>query len=452
MSAHQTFPDQPGVARATVSVTDRRAMDASFEELERVRPGARRAYFIGAMVWCFFSLWPTTYVEWAGVPLLVAFVVQFVRTPRFFMPVLLQPLMIAAVLFWAWQAVSLLWTPDLKLGLKQVGCARWLWTIPALWPVMNRRRWLIGALACGFLAGNLSQALHALGARFDLPLLTWPRLPDRNSGWWDPVIGGTLLTAALGLHLAGATLGRGRWCAAGLVGCAVTLVGIAVTGTRGAWIAALALLAFGLAAGVWGARSRARALGVCALGVLVMGAAVWTGARDPISRRFEAGWNEVAAYFDNGTVTTDTGGRLAMARRALDAFRENPLGGVGAGGFRSWMLTPVSAANPTPAGHAHAHNALLHAAATSGLPGAVLALAVYFISLTNARRARHEGSFNAYDLGPLWAIAGIGLVSVFDTVQVNAQTSALMTTLIALSPHALPRARGWNARPSGAGA
>src|SRR5690606_40313370 len=67
-----------------------------------------------------------------------------------------------------------------------------------------------------------------------LPILpTWNRLPGRNSGWWDPVIAGSLLTAALGLHLPAALWGKKVWRALGIAGCAITLPGILATGTRG---------------------------------------------------------------------------------------------------------------------------------------------------------------------------------------------------------------------------
>ncbi len=462
MQGTQTPPDHTGPGRSGAggrggfpaaaarwlggATVDRPAIDRSFDDLEVHQPASRRAYLLCAMVWCFFSLWPTTYVEWAGIPLIIGFVVQLIRTPRFFRPLLVQPLFILAAAYWAWQGASLLWTPDLKLGLKQVGCARWMWAIPALWPVMNRRRWLIAALVSGYLAGNLSQLLHTVGVRLDLHALTWPRQPDRNSGWWDPVVGGTLLMGALGLHLPAAAFGAGRWRWIGAAGVAITITAIFVTGTRGAWLAAAALVAIAAVAAVLKSPSRPRDLSIGAVAVTLMVAGVWITAGESISRRFTTARDEVAAYFDRGQITTDTGTRLALARWAIDAVVAHPLGGLGCGGFRAWARerwanTPFQP--PEGTGHAHAHNALLHAAATSGAPGALLAVAVVLVALRNARRARHENSFNPYDSGPFWALLGLALVSAFDSIQVNSQTSALFTTLLALSPSVLPRARGW---------
>lgn len=443
MDADQTAPDRSVARRVRAFVARQReaaSIQRSFDDFGRTFPWSSRAYFMTAIVWCFFSQWPTTWVEFAGAPLAVALVVQALRTPRLFAPMLGEPLLLAVCAFWAWQAVTLLWTPDLGLGLKQVGCARWVWVIVALWPVMNRRRWLIAALAAGMLAGNLSQVLHAAGTRFGVAAITWPRLPDRNSGWWDPVVGGSLLCAALGLHLPAAAFGAGRWRLVGLGGAAVSLAAIAATGTRGAWIAGAALAAIAAATGIALSRTPLRAAAVCAVLAAAMGAAAWAGAGDSISRRLRTGRDEVRAYFERGEAASDTGARLAMAAVAARAIRDHPLGGVGAGGFRSLLADGAAPAAGAPLGHGHAHNALLHAGAVSGVPGVALALAAYMIALRNARRARHGGSFNPYDQGPFWALAGLGLVSAFDTIQVNAQTAAMLTTLMALSPGVLPRA------------
>ncbi len=415
---------------------DRDRLDRSFAEQEH--PRLTRLYALTAVVWCFFMLWPTTYVEFAGIPLAVAFIAHTARAPRFFLGAVLQPVFALFALYWAWGALSLLWSDDLKTGTAQIGCARWLWLIPALWPAMNRRRWLIGAMICGALAGNLSQVLHAAGVWLDIEALTWPRRAGRNSGWWDPVVGGTLLVAVLGLHLPGAAFcaGRRRWM--GIVGVAVTLVAIAATGTRGAWIAGAALVGAGAVAGVWSSRSRWRALALCTVVLGAFAGAAWLAAGDSIARRFNAGREEVAAYFREGNDASDTGARLRMARRAFEAVREHPLRGVGAGGFRAWFAqdAPDSALR----GHAHAHNALLHGAATTGIPGALMLGGAVAFALFFARRAAHPGSANPYDAGPFWALAGLVLVSPFDSVQVNAQTAAMLTTLMALSPPALPRA------------
>jgi len=409
-----------------------------------------RTYLILAMVWCFFSCWPTTYVELAGIPLGIAFIAHAIRTPRFFFGAILQPVLVLLALYWAWGAISLAWSADPKVGLSQVGCVRWLWLFPALWPAMNRRRWLIGALVCGFLAGNLSQALHALGVRLDIHALTWPRQPDRNSGWWDPVVGGTLLTAAAGLHVPGAAFGPGRWRLLGAAGVAITLIAIFATGTRGAWIAAGTLVLVGAMAGTWAARARVRATAITLIGLVLVGVAVWIAGGDSIERRFVSGRDEVAAYFRDGTASTDTGARLMMAQRAVEAVREHPLRGVGVGGFRHWLAGEGT--TPTESGHAHAHNALLHAAATTGIPGAFLALAAIVLAIYYGRRIARARPDCPYDAGPWWALLGLVLVSPFDSVQVNAQTAAMMTTLLALCPPLLPRPRPWPGRRQGAAA
>ncbi|MCC6960008.1 MAG: hypothetical protein IT301_09180, partial [Dehalococcoidia bacterium] len=133
------------------------AIKSQFESQESRSGPLTRAYLVTAMVWCFFVCWPTTYVELGGIPLAAAFIAHAFRTPRFFLGSIAQPVFVFFTLYWAWTGASLAWSADVRLGLTQVGCARWLWVFPALWPALGRRRWLVFALVLGFLAGNLSQ-------------------------------------------------------------------------------------------------------------------------------------------------------------------------------------------------------------------------------------------------------------------------------------------------------
>ena len=51
----------------------------------------------------------------------------------------------------------------------------------------------------GLFCGVASQGVHILGRRLHVDALTWHRLPGRDSGWWDPVIAGSLLVRWWGL-------------------------------------------------------------------------------------------------------------------------------------------------------------------------------------------------------------------------------------------------------------
>src|SRR5262245_58479847 len=157
------------------------------------QPFGHRLHIIFGLLWCFAVGWPTSLVELAGLPLGVFFLIRTPNIWRTCGAFAFQPLTIAFAALVLWQTLSLQWTPDLKQALKELSANRWIWVTSMLWPVMGRRMWFIGRIAAGFLCGTLSQLLHEIGRQAGMEWLTWPRFPDRNSGWWDPVVGGSLL-------------------------------------------------------------------------------------------------------------------------------------------------------------------------------------------------------------------------------------------------------------------
>jgi O-antigen ligase len=411
-----------------------------------------------AAAWCFFVSWPTSIVEIASIPLVVFFLLRTPKIWRTWGSFAVQPLTLAIAAWVLWQALSLAWSPDRSQGLKELAANRWVWVIWVLWPVMRRRPLLIAALAAGFICGNLSQLGHAAGRAWGVEWLTWPRLENRVSGWWDPVVGGSLLVGALGLHLPAAVLGRGRERLIGVGGAAITLAAILATGTRGAWIAAAGLL--GLALLMWLAAlatrksritdrrsgSGLRRAGVLA-GVLV---AVATGAwlvRGPVISRASEARDELRAAW-RGDFGSYTGSRLLMWRAAAELVRERPMTGVGAGGYRAaaraWAERAGDQQGPIPADaiHSHAHSAPLHIAATTGLIGLGLAMMVIILALHGACTGLPPGGLRGYAAGPWTAITGLMLVGLFDPVHLNAQTGALLATLMALCLVSRPAALG----------
>jgi O-antigen ligase len=80
-----------------------------------------------------------------------------------------------------------------------------------------------------------------------------------------------------------------------------------------------------------------------------------------------------------------------------------------------------------------AHSTPLHLAATTGLIGVALAACVVIVGLRGAARPLTTASdWGSYDAAPFFALLGMCLVSVFETLHVNAQTTAVMSFLIAL--------------------
>lgn len=414
---------------------------------ESAPPGTHAALNVrvcawAAMLWCVLVAFPTTAVEWAGVPLALASLAGARRIWSIAWRTLVAPEFVLPALFAAWQFVTLAWSADAKLGAAQAGACRWLWSIVLLAPVMAHRRALITALALGFLAGNASQLSHAIGTHLDVAAIAWNRQPGRNSGWWDPVVGGSLLVAALGLHLPAAIAGRGREFVVAMIAGTITLVAILATGTRGAILASAALVVVVVILALVRCPHRSRIVARLAIGLVLVGGSVgvaWPKVGPGLVERIEVGVREVRDALGGhdavAGMTSDTGARIAMAKWSWEAFAARPIAGVGAGSLRSifrdhWlrMGVPPSAL----AGHAHSHNTYLHILATTGLIGAGLALAAIGVGLRNA--FRRAAAFGSYDAAPFGALVGLLLVGAFDTIHVNSQTAALLTLLLSLSP------------------
>ncbi|GMV25515.1 MAG: hypothetical protein AMXMBFR58_15460 [Phycisphaerae bacterium] len=415
----------------------------------------RRPTYWAACLWCFCVTWPVSIVELAGIPLMLCTALRIHRNWRYIPSILLQPLLLTVALFGIIQFTSGLWTIDRAQWLEQSGSIRWLWSLFMLWPLIEHRRSLILWLAAGALVGNATQLSQFLHTALGWPTPTWPRAPDRTSGWWPPVVCGTLLTAILGLHLPALVLPcRPREKILATIAAPITLAGILASGTRGAWLASAALLLVSIPLLlVIRARSSARPspasprtrLFVVTGAILALLAAslIWWKLGDSLLRRADLARQEITAAIHTSNYTTDTGARIGMALWAIDLFRDHPFAGVGAGSFRPATQTLLQSRGIDPstqAVHQHAHNALLHIAATTGLLGLLPALAVILIALRNAAHLARDRvpSHGPYEWGPFVALLGLLFVSAFDAVHINAQTSALLAVLLSLSPTFIP--------------
>jgi hypothetical protein len=132
----------------------------------------------------------TAVAEFAIIPLAAYSLIRVLNVWRCWIYAALSPVGILMLGLGAWAWLSLLWTRDLTQGLDEVYNTRWVLLPGMLWPVLDQRRKLIGAIVVGMLLANLSQVWHAIGVHFDIDFMRFPRMPDRNSGWWEPVVGG----------------------------------------------------------------------------------------------------------------------------------------------------------------------------------------------------------------------------------------------------------------------
>jgi O-antigen ligase len=351
---------------------------------------------------------PITPMELAGIPLMVFTLVALFSRWRSLADLARQPFAIALIAWIVWAVIALAWSPDRAHGLDELANARWLWTLPVLM--------------------HASQAAQLVLQAMDNPWIAEHRLPDRVSGWSRPAVAGSLLCSILGLHLPRAMFAA-DWTRRVLA--VLALVGLIATGTRGAWIVAAVMLAAAIlvliALGIRHKHHRARAIVVALAGVVVITSA-GVALRDNIESRVSEAQREITAALEDGNKHTSTGGRIAMIEWALEAVRAEPITGVGTGGYRAWVNEQQAERGIDPDSQRvldHAHNAYLHIAATQGLVGLVLYAAVVALALRNAWPRTPEAA------GLFTAIVGLALVSMFDTIPVNAQTSALAMTLAA---------------------
>jgi len=443
MSAHQPTSRAPAGPRAWWLAPA--WIDEPFDRQRRIDPFGHKVHTATAVLACLCLGATTSAVELGTIPLLCAFAVRVHRHWRTLPRLLLQPLILVLLAWMLLGLASRLWTlGGADAWVAEIGVVRFGIVLLAMWPVADRRALLLGAIGAGFALGQVSQVSQALGVAMDLPVPTWNRLPGRNSGWWDPVVGGSLLTAVLGLHLPAALWGRGPWRALGLVGSGVTLLGILATGTRGAWLGAGGLVALSLLAAVVRIRPRGRmvrsALALVAA-LAVGGVLCWLTIGGQLAARWRAGRDEIAGALERQEFQTDTGARLLMAWWAVEALGERPLTGTGLGGYEAWSRAQVLERGLDPAArhyHAHAHNALLQVGATLGVPGLLLALAFVVLALAGSARRQPGDGPPGYADGPCFALLGLLLVSGFDSVQVNSQTAALLAVLLVFAVRARP--------------
>ncbi len=392
-----------------------------------------------------------TAAEIGFAPLAVYSLIRLGNTWRSLVSLFQQPASVCCLGYLAWAGASLLWSPDVPHGLDELAMVRALSVGMMLWPILEHRRWLIAALAVGFAVGNLLQVAHAIDARLGLGWSPWDRWEGRNSVWWDPVVGGTLLTAVLGLHLPAAVMGRGRVRLVALAGAALAAFGVLATGSRGAWIAAAGLVLLVLIVAAVRALGRGRAglrsLAVPLVVALVVAALGWLLAGDLVSTRVQRARADLSRAVEGGDYDSDTGARLLMAGWAIAAVREHPVSGVGLGGYRAWVIDEIEDLDGDPGQrpvHDHAHNAYLHIAATTGLVGLALALGALAFATVGAFTRGGLGAWRAvelgsYDVGPAFALIGLAMAAMFDAAHLSVQSAVLLVVLLTLCPSIRPR-------------
>jgi hypothetical protein len=433
-------------------------IDDLFFRQRRVDTIGHNVHVVCAMVACLCAAAPTFLVEWAALPVLVCTLIRMTAHHKIMRPLWIDPVCLCLLAFVVFSALSILWsgvpmrtrasgtTGGAGGWLGDVQALRFALLVPLLWPVLDRRAWLIGAVLVGVALGECAQLVHLVGATRHIEAFDFHRMPGRLSGWWDPVVGGSILCAGLGMVLAFALFARTlRPRAIGVLGVLTTIGAIALTGSRGALLAGLATMAVAAVVALWRARARPGLVTGLVLTFVIAAplAAVVVNkvANDAPRQRFVTGIDEVWRALATGDTSTDTGNRIAMAAWAWHAFTHHPIAGVGAGALRAWVhsRTPQQSREMGmhPATrervHAHAHNWALHLLAIGGVISFGLMASAVGLTITSGLGTRWASRpFNAIDAMPALGLVGLVFAGMFDPISINAQTAYMLFTLLAL--------------------
>lgn len=409
--------------------------EAAFSELERRSPRGQAAHLFFACLAMFGAGLPTTIAESCVWPVAICGLARLPWTRRVAASCFIQPFFWLVVAWSVWGAASLLWSPNVEEGIDQLAGARFALITISIWPVIRHRGLLIGALLAGYFAGNIAQLVEITTAWEPNPM------PGRDSGWWEPAVAGSLMMVPLGFHVAG-VIGKDSSrpaVAVGLAGSVVTLLAIAATGTRGAWIATAFVLLAAIMIGLGSFKGRARTVAISIAVVISLGAGtLFLGSG--LAQRVSEGASEVRAAVQEGDYDSSTGRRIQMFEVSRDAFLDHPLQGVGAGGFEHYWDRWLEDRDLSGFALAHAHSGIAHAAATGGVIGLVMAPLVFASAFAGVLRQR---GIRGYADGAVLVALGLGIIGVcFDTLQVNQQTAMAVCLIAAISGGWRPRAYG----------
>lgn len=248
-----------------------------------------------------------------------------------------------------------------------------------------------------------------------LAIVTYQRcsLGDmRPSAWVQPIAFANMVAALglIGFIRPGVTW---RNHAAAWLTLVLAVAVLALNGTRGGLLALLvpmSLLLFVRHPSLKGPK-----VVVAIAGVVVAVAALYALVDGNGGGRFAVVESEIK-QFQKGSVDTSVGARLALWGIAVDTVRAKPWVGTGVGQFHTAVMASRYCA-VNPADHpevcrlGHAHDDMLEAAATMGLPGLIAVLAIFLVPgwlfMKFRRICRQAGN----QLGERLAISGMAVVA-----------------------------------------
>ena len=411
------------------SYIDRPATDAAFARMHRRDAVGDRVHLALACLGLFLLAGPVTVTELAFAPLLVFFFVRAINTGPLWIHAFGQPAVLAGLALAAWLGITLAWSPDRAQGLDEIARLRWFLLVGLIYPAIERRHALTTALALGLIVAGLAQLASGFDALHP-PFAS--SHPSRITGWWDPVVAGSVQVGALGLFLPAALrgVGRDRWI--GTIGLTVAVAGLLASGTRGAWLSGglLLLIAVPLILRGAGTRAKRTAGAVVLVGVVAVVLVGWS-QRAGLALRVDQARTELAAA-GGGDLDSPTGARIAVMALAAESGTARPWG-LGAGGIRT-AATARFGEGHAAAHLEHAHSSPLHLFGVGGPVALFLGALFAWTVLRSGVRETPADPNRALEAGLPLAFAGLLLAGLFDAVHINTHTAALLGALAALCP------------------
>lgn len=183
-----------------------------------------------------------------------------------------------------------------------------------------------------------------------------------------------------------------------------------LNGTRGAVVALLVTVVPMLLIRYRRFTLRMFLVSVAAVAVLAVGAYMVPGS--PVSKRVDQAVTEIQQY-EQGDIETSVGVRLKIWHLGMQYFVEHPWTGSGAGQFaRILHAEPYceKRAKSLACSLEHAHNDVVEAASTTGIPGLLAMLGLFLVPAVLFWRALRVCRAGGNDQGMSLAVAGMGAV------------------------------------------